>query len=91
MHLLQGYHELKRVNWDAKALTLSGEVERMPGIAGKLFIYIPPGYIPHFDFPLTESSAQLTRITERVWAHEFQFGQRRYTWTIPFDRQTSKP
>src|SRR5207249_4288648 len=86
MHLLQGYHELKRLGWDEKALTLSGEVERMPGISGKVFIYIPTNHTARFEFPLKPASAQLTHLAGRVWEHEIQFQKARQAWTIPFDK-----
>jgi hypothetical protein len=86
MHLLQGYHELKRLGWDEKTLTLSGEVERMPGISGKVFIYVPTNYAAHFDFPLKPTSAQLTHLAGRIWAHEIQFQNARQAWAIPFDK-----
>jgi hypothetical protein len=85
MHLLQGYHELKRLAWDANQHVLSGECERMPGISGQLFVYVPEGFTPHFDFPLTEKSASLTHLNGRVWACEINFQHARETWRIPFD------
>jgi alpha-galactosidase len=86
MHLLQGFHELKRLHWDEKTQTLSGVFERAGGLDGKAFIYIPANYAPHFDFPLKDTSAHLTRITAQVWAHEFRFQNARYEWRIPFDK-----
>jgi len=86
MHLLQGYHELKQLGWDDKAHVLSGQCERMPGVSGQLFIYVPNGFSPHFDFPLTEKSAALTHISGNLWAHEINFAEARESWKMPFDR-----
>jgi hypothetical protein len=85
MHLLQGYHEIKRMVWDAKDHILSGECERMPGISGRLFVYVPKGFAPHFEFPLSEKSAALTHLDGQIWAYEINFRQSREAWKIPFD------
>jgi hypothetical protein len=89
MHLLQGFHELKRLHWDEKMQTLSGVFERAAGLDVKAFIYIPANFTPHFDFPLKDTSAHLTRINAQVWAHEFQFQNSRYEWKIPFDKSVN--
>ena len=88
MHLLQGYHELKQLGWDENTGILAGEFKRAAGLDGKAYIYIPKGYAAHFDFPLKDTSAHLTRINEQVWAHEFRFQNARYEWQIPFDKST---
>ena len=85
MHLLQGFHELKKLAWDDSAKTLSGDSERMPGVNGKVFIYLPEKFSPHFDFPLTKNSAALTHVNGRVWAKEINFQKARESWSIPFD------
>ncbi len=46
MHVLGGYHELRERAWDAERLTLSGRCRRMPGISGRLYVYVPDGYRP---------------------------------------------
>jgi hypothetical protein len=86
LHQMQGYHELKRQEWDEKTSTLSGECERMPGIEGRVLIYVPPNFSPHFQFPLNAKSAQLTHIETNVWAREIRFEKTREPWTIPFDK-----
>lgn len=86
MHVLQGHHEIKRLTWDPKANTLSGACERMAGVSGRLFIDVPPGFTPHFDFPLTDKSARLTHVAGRLWMHELSFKEARRDWSIPFDR-----
>ncbi|PWU10852.1 MAG: hypothetical protein C5B50_24565 [Verrucomicrobia bacterium] len=85
MHLLQGYHELTKLNWDDKTDVLSGECKRMPEVTGQLFIYIPKGFNPRFDFPLTGKSASLTHISDQLWAHEIAFTNSVQAWTIPFE------
>jgi hypothetical protein len=85
LHLLQGYHELKSMNWDSNSHVLSGECERMPHIQGRLFVYVPKGFTPHFDFPLGTNSAALTHIDGRLWAHELNFQHSREHWQIPLD------
>jgi hypothetical protein len=86
MHLVPGYHELTKLRWDEKTHELSGECKRMPGVTGQLFVYIPQGYRPHFDFPLNEKSASLTHVAGDVWAHELTFTNTSQAWRIPFDR-----
>ena len=86
MHLLQGFHELKRLGWNEKTLTLAGEFERMAGLTGKAFIYVPTNYTAHFDFPLGTNSAHLTHLSGRVWAHEIKFASPRLAWSLPFDK-----
>jgi hypothetical protein len=90
MHLLQGFHELKRLTWDDKTNYLSGEFDRAPGLMGTAFIYVPSNYSPHFDFPLKDNSAHLKRISSQIWAHEFEFKDSRYKWTLPFERSSNE-
>jgi hypothetical protein len=87
LHQLQGYHELKRQAWDEKNSTLSGECERMPGIEGRVLIYVPPNFSPHFEFPFNANSAQLTHLLGNVWAREIHFENTREPWSIRFDRK----
>ncbi len=77
MHVLQGYHELTKMKWDQNSRTLSGECERMPGIAGQLVLYVPAQFTPHFDFPLGTNSAALTHVEDKIWVHELQFAKAR--------------
>ena len=83
---MQGYHELKRLDWDEKGRVLSGECERMAGINGRLFVYVPKSFAPHFEFPLNTNSAALTHIQDTLWAFEVNFRDTRHQWKIPFDR-----
>jgi hypothetical protein len=85
MHLLQGYHEIKQLSWDAKKNVLSGCYQRMPGLHGKAFFYLPDGYYPKFDFPLSSTSARLTHVEGNVWMQEIEFKDREFAWSIPFE------
>jgi hypothetical protein len=85
MHLLQGCHEVKQLDWDAARGALSGAFERAPGLAGKAFFYLPPGYYPKFDFPLSPASARLTHLDGPLWMQEIEFTDREFSWTIPFE------
>src|SRR5262249_14674829 len=53
MHLLQGVHEVRQLQWDPTTHRLSGVYHRMPGITGQAFFYLPEGWYPKFDFPLS--------------------------------------
>jgi hypothetical protein len=85
MHLLQGWHEVKQVAWDEKVRVLSGRYVRMPGLRGKAFFRIPPGYTPKFEFPLGPDSARLTHVADQLWMQEVEFTERDFSWTIPFE------
>jgi hypothetical protein len=84
MHLLQGWHELSDVSWDAKALVLRGTCRRAAGLSGRVFILVPPEYQPRFDFPLNAESAQVTHVRDQVWAKEIRFTDAQCAWAIPF-------
>jgi hypothetical protein len=84
MHVLQGFHELPEVKWDAAAKTLSGRCRRAAGMEGQLFVYVPSGLEPKFDFPLRDSSAHLTHIDGRLWSRELVFKGDVVDWSIPF-------
>ena len=85
MQLLQGYHEVKQLDWDGQRGVLHGVYERAPGLAGRAFFYLPPGYYPKFDFPLSPASARLTHVDGPLWMQEIQFTDREFSWTIPFE------
>jgi len=85
LHVLQGWHELKKLDWDGRTAMLSGVFRRLPGISGKAFFLVPPGYAPKFDFPLSPSSARLTRLQDPVWMLELEFVKPEAEWSIPFD------
>jgi alpha-galactosidase len=85
MHLLQGWHEIKDLTWDPAGGVLAGVYQRMPGITGKAFVLVPPGYAPRFEFPLGPASARLTHIEGPLWMQEIEFTQREHPWRIPFE------
>jgi hypothetical protein len=89
MHLLQGYHELTRLAWNNEKATLSGTYRRAPGLRAQGFIYVPEGYAPRFDFPLSPESARLTHVEGRLWMQELDFAENEITWAIPFEKQAS--
>ncbi len=86
MHLLGGYHEIKKLTWDADHHTLAGVCQRMPGISGKVYVYVPAGYQPHFDSPPPDTSAKLTNVGGELWVKELRFQEASAHWTIRFDR-----
>jgi hypothetical protein len=53
-----------------------------------VFLYVPPGHQPHFDFLLASSSARLTHVVERVWQQEIVFSDTQHAWSVPFGRQS---
>lgn len=91
MHLLQGVHEVRRLDWDATAKTLSGVYHRMAGIKGKAFFYLPEGWYPKFEFPLSPASAQLTHVDGPLWMQEVAFTGADFAWTIPFEPPKPPP
>ncbi|MEK7674457.1 MAG: glycoside hydrolase family 36 protein [Verrucomicrobiota bacterium] len=91
MHLLQGYHEIKKLAWDVEKGLLSGSYRRMPGLEGKAFFYLPEGYYPKFDFPLSSNSARLTHVEGPIWVQEFQFAHDDFTWSIPIEAPKKPP
>lgn len=87
MHLLQGYHDLAELRWDAEAGVLSGLWRRAPGEEGKAFFLVPEGWEPRFDFPLSSASARLTRVGGLLWMQELTFREAEVRWSIPFERR----
>jgi hypothetical protein len=86
MHLLQGHHELRRLEWDGEAAILSGAFSRMRGLRQHAFFVVPPSYRPRFDFPLSHQSARLTRVEGDLWMLELTFSESECEWRIPFER-----
>ena len=91
MHLLQGYHELRKLAWDDKARTLSVQYRRAAGLQGRAFLYVPAGHAPHFDFPLAETSARLTHVKDRLWMQEIDFAAPGRDCSIRFDAVATQP
>jgi hypothetical protein len=86
MHVLGGYHEIKRMAWDEQRLVLSGTYQRAVGLEGKAYLYVPDGYRP-----LTTSSGliglrRLVEIGDHLWAQEVQFRDAQVDWAVPFER-----
>lgn len=91
MHLLQGMHEVRQLQWDSTVNKLSGVYHRVPGITGKVFFYLPEGWYPRFDFPLSPASARLTHVDGPVWMQEIAFADADCVWTIPFEPPKPPP
>jgi len=91
MHLLQGWHEVKQLAWDAGAARLAGVYRRMAGVSGRAFFLLPAGYQPRFDFPLSPESARLTHVEGPVWMQEIEFAEPEVRWTIPFTAPAPPP
>ncbi len=90
MHVLGGWHEVKKLAWDEKTLVLAGRYARAPGLEGKAFFYVPSGYQPHFEFPLNAASARLTNVGGGLWMQEIEFTGAEVDWSIPFDGPATK-
>jgi hypothetical protein len=82
--LLQGFHEVKQLAWDADRSMLVATYQRAPGLRGKAFILVPEGYSPKFDFPLSPESARLTHVEGELWIQEIEFKAREYSSSIRF-------
>lgn len=91
MHLLQGVHEVRQLQWDPAASKLSGAYHRMPGVTGKAFFYLPEGWYPRFEFPLSPASARLTHVAGPVWMQEITFTNADCAWKIPFEPPKPPP
>ena len=91
MHLLQGVHEIRQLQWDTTTNQLSAVYHRMPGVMGKAFFYLPEGWYPRFDFPLSPASARLTHVDGPVWMQEIPFADADFAWTIPFEPPRMPP
>jgi len=90
MHLLQGVHEIRRLQWNSATKSLSGVYHRMPG-TGKAFFHLPEGWFPRFEFPLSPASARLTHVDGPIWMQEFQFTGDDFAWTISFEAPKPLP
>ena len=85
MHLLGGYHEIKRVAWDEKQLVLSGEYRRAPDMEGKAYIYVPDGYRLPADSPRAKGNLQLTQPEKNIVVQQVRFEDAQVDWAIPFE------
>lgn len=91
MHVFQGYHELKALQWDESTLRLSGRYERMPGLSQRAYFLVPTGYSPKFEFPLSPGSARLTHVQGNLWMQEVDFVNRAVSWALPFEKAPPAP
>lgn len=78
MHVLGGYHEIERLTWDEQPLTLSGCCRRMPGVSGRLYLYVPDRYRPR--------TSSLTHVGGPLWCAELAFDEAQAEFSLPFDR-----
>jgi len=85
MHMLGGYHEIKRMSWDEEQLVLSGEYRRAPGLEGKAYIYVPDGYRPLPSSPRAKGSTRLTQLDKNLLVQEVRFVHPQVDWAIPFE------
>jgi hypothetical protein len=86
MHLLGGYHEIKRLAWDEGRLLLSGQYERAAGLEGKAYLYVPGDLRPRLNAPATQGSVRLSPAADNLWVQEVAFKEPRQDWSIAFDR-----
>jgi hypothetical protein len=85
MHLLGGYHEIKRLVWDEKQRTLSGTYQRAPGLEGKAYLYLPDGYRPLTSSPGLRGLRSLIKIDTNLWAQDVQFQNAQVDWAVSFE------
>ncbi len=88
LHVLGGYHEIKQSVWDETRLLLSGRYQRAPGLAGKVYLYVPDGYRPLPNSPSTQGGGSLIHTQQNVWSQEVQFQGASLDWTIAFERDS---
>ncbi|OHB86361.1 MAG: hypothetical protein A2V98_17000 [Planctomycetes bacterium RBG_16_64_12] len=86
MHLLGGYHEIKRLNWDEEQLLLSGQYQRAVGLEGKAYLYVPGDFRLRLEAPATQGFVHLTPAGDNLWVQEVAFKEPRLGWSIAFDR-----
>jgi alpha-galactosidase len=89
MHLLGGYHEIKRLAWDEKRLLLAGRYERAAGLGGKVYFLLPDGYWPLADSPAAKGLTRWSKVGHNLWCQEVQFQDSGLDWTTPFERAPS--
>jgi hypothetical protein len=86
MHLLGGWHEVERMNWNPQELVLSGRYRRAAGLEGKAFFYVPDSYRPLVDSPAAKGNVRLTPLDKNLLLQEVRFDQSERDWAIPFER-----
>jgi hypothetical protein len=78
LHMSQGEAELVSISWDKEAKKLSGILRRAPGISGKAYYSIPPGWEIH------RSSHPMLHQNGGLWAMELSFSDAELAWEIRF-------
>jgi hypothetical protein len=85
MHILGGYHEIKRQAWDEAQRVLSGTYRRAPGLEGKAYVYVPDGYRPLAALSNAKGTDPLVNVEKNLWTHDLRFEQPELDWTITFE------
>jgi len=86
MHVLAGYHELRRQTWDDAKQTLSGQYRRAPGLSGKAYLYVPTEYRPRSEGTAQGGSATLKQFGGGLCIQQVEFQQAAVDWAITFER-----
>ncbi len=85
MHLLGGYHEIKRLMWDEPSRTLAGCCRRMPGVSGRVYVYVPDGYRLRGGTAQADSSIELTHVGGPLWMKQIVFDKADAEFSTSFD------
>jgi alpha-galactosidase len=88
MHVLGGYHEIKRLAWDDRRCMLAGTYQRAPGLEGKAFLYVPARFRPQTDSLSGKGSLRISKIGPNVWVQEIRFKEAQVDWAIRFEVAT---
>ncbi len=83
--MLGGYHEIQRLAWDERRLVLSGRCRRMPGVSGRVYLYVPDGYRPRAD-AAKAAARPLTHVAGPLWSVELVFDRAEADFEVPFEK-----
>ena len=86
IHVLGGHHEIERLAWDEEKLLIEGRYRRAPGLEGKAYVYVPPGYRPKADAQAPGALKMQGLAAENLWVQEVRFREAAVDWVIPFER-----
>jgi hypothetical protein len=86
MHVLGGYHEIKRQTWNDQGLLLSGRYQRAAGLEGKGYVYVPDGFRPLPEAAATAGAARLSAAGKNLWVQDVRFDDAQLDWTVAFER-----
>ncbi len=89
MHLLGGYHEIRREVWDEVQMRLSGQYCRAAGMEGKAFLYVPDGYRLLPGSALTKGSVRLAEADKNLWVQDIRFDKPHVDWRVGFIHTTA--